>query len=525
MTREEVLAHVLKSESLPTLSNVASKLIDITGREETTVNEITRLIAQDVSLSAKVLKVVNSAFYSFPHEVGTIQQAVAILGTNAVRSLVLSFSFLNMEKSRRDGGFDYQRFWEQSLATAVAARMIAGQIKLGIDAEEVFTAGLLQNIGVLILAQAYPEVYDEILAAADNDRNGPLLIELEEARIGASHAFIGNAATRRWQFPAILSEPILYHHQPEEFPVKNPELAKAVRITYLAGLLTNIIYSNRPLDYAKQFRQQAQKLLGLSVNDIDLVMANVNRDVEQAAVYFDLKICGTPSIQDVLQKANIELSLLNLSYDQMNRELVEAKLALKKLNGELLEKNRYLESIANLDGLTEVYNHRFFQESFVREINRAVRSGRPLSLLLVDLDRFKEINDYYGHQAGDYVLRGVCRLWRGLLRDYDVLARYGGEEFAILLPETGTKEAEVVAEKLRAATAGHDFSRGQETYTVTASFGLSTLNPAEEKPSKDEIIERTDAALYGAKKKGRNRVEIYEPKQGGWYRKLKLSGK
>jgi HD-like signal output (HDOD) protein len=96
--REDVIANTLKANSLPTLSNVASKLIELTGREETTINEITQLISQDVSLSAKVLKVVNSAFYSFPNEVGTIQQAVAILGTNAVRSLVLSFSFLRMEK-------------------------------------------------------------------------------------------------------------------------------------------------------------------------------------------------------------------------------------------------------------------------------------------------------------------------------------------------------------------------------------------------------------------------------------------
>ena len=131
MTRDEVLTHVLQANSLPTLSNVASKLIEITGRSETTIDEITHLIAQDVSLSAKVLKVVNSAFYNFPNEVGTIQQAVAILGTNAVRSLVLSFSFLRMEKARRDGGFNYHLFWEQSLATAVAAKMIVGLVKVG----------------------------------------------------------------------------------------------------------------------------------------------------------------------------------------------------------------------------------------------------------------------------------------------------------------------------------------------------------------------------------------------------------
>jgi len=523
MTREEVLTHVLKAHSLPTLSNVASKLIEITGRPETDVNDITQLIVQDVSLSAKVLKVVNSAFYNFPNEVGTINQAVAILGTNAVRSLVLSFSFLRMEKGRRDGGFNYQLFWEQSLATAVAAKMIAGSVKVGFDPEEIFTAGLLQNIGILILAQAYPQTYDEILAQADKSQIGPSLIELEEARIGASHAFIGNAATHNWHFPATLSEPILYHHSPESYPDKTSELAKVIRISYLAGLVTGILYSSRPLDYADLFRRHAQRMLGLSGADVDRVLENVNREVAQAAEYFGLKINGTQSIPEILQKANIELSLLNMSYEQMNRELVEAKFVLKKLNAELVEKNRYLEGIVNLDGLTEVYNHRFFQESFDRELNRAVRSGRSLSMVMVDLDHFKMINDSFGHQAGDFVLREACRVWREQLRDYDILARYGGEEFAVLLPETPAEEAQLVAEKLRVAIAEHDFrDQNNKTYTITASFGLATFESEKEEVGKDVIIQRADSAMYEAKKNGRNRVVGYQPNRGKWYQKLKL---
>lgn len=520
MNRDEILQQIMDSGALPTLSNVASKLIEITGRDDTTIYEITQLIAQDVSLSAKVLKVVNSAFYSFPNEVRSIQQAVAILGTNAVRSLVLSFSFLSMEKKRRQKGFDYQRFWEQSLATAVAAKLLVGQVETRIDPEEVFTVSLLVNIGVLILAQAFPGRYDGLLQQADcgSDR----LIALEEKELGIDHTYVGSRAARHWQFPETLVLPILYHHAPEDYAGEDGELAREIRIVYLADLIANILYSSCPIDFADRFRKEAKRLLNLPGTAIDAILENVSAEVAGAADYFGLKIEGTPSIPEILQKANIELSLLNMSYEQMNRELVAAKLELERLNAELQEKNAYLEEIANLDGLTGVRNHRYFQEHLEREINRTIRGGHPLGLVMIDLDRFKKINDVYGHQAGDFVLREVCDLWRELVRDYDLLARYGGEEFVLVLPETDAEQALAVAEKLRAATAAHTFDNQGERYTVTASFGVSVFDPADREMDKNRLIEQADSALYEAKKKGRNRIEFYAPrKKGGWLRRLK----
>ncbi len=518
MNRDEVLQHVLDSGALPTLSNVASKLIEITGKEETTLFEITQLIAQDVSLSAKVLKVVNSSFYSFPNEVRTIQQAVAILGTNAVRSLVLSFSFLNMEKKRGRSGFDYQRFWEQSLATAVAARMLALKVKTAIDPEEVFTAALLINIGVLILAQAFPDRYDALLRQVEDGAEG--LVQREQQDLGADHAWIGAQAARHWQFPETLVLPILYHHDPESC-TGQVELRREIHVVYLADLVANILYSPKPIEFADRFRSEARRLLKISGKVVDQVLETVSGEVARAADYFGLKIEGTPSIPEILQKANIELSLLNMSYEQMNRELVAAKLELERLNDELKEKNAILEELANIDGLTGVTNHRHFQENFDRELNRAIRGDHALALIMVDLDHFKRINDTYGHQAGDFVLKEACRIWKEQLRDYDTLARYGGEEFVVLLPESDAEAALAVAEKLRQATSEHDFDNKGERYAVTASFGVSVFAPGKDEPSKDELIEQADAALYEAKKKGRNRVVLYTPKKSGWLKRIK----
>ncbi len=516
-TQEDVIQRVIETGSLPTLSTVASKLIDITGREETTIYDISKLIAQDVSLSTKILKVVNSSFYNFPNEVGTIQQAVAILGTNAVRSLVLSFSFLNMERPAHGEGFDYSRFWEESLAAAVASKLIMAKVSDG-DPEEVFTVSLLQNLGKLILACAYRDEYNQLLKEADGSEKR--LTELEEERLGASHAFVGGEAAKRWNFPDSLAVPIIYHHDPDSYGDDNPDMRTNIRVVHLAALLANIMYSGKPIDYHGPFRERAQKMFKLDTATIDEILDQVSGEVAKAAHYFGLNIEGTASVPEILQQANIELSLLNMSYEQINRELVESKIKLEKLTAELEKKNAYLEEIANLDGLTQIYNHRFFQEFLDKEINRAIRLEGNLSLVLADIDNFKKFNDFYGHQAGDYVLKELAELCSGVVREYDLMARYGGEEFVFVLPETTQDEALIVAEKLRSAIEQHPFQYDGDDYRVTSSFGVAAFSGTAKPLKKTELIERADKALYNAKKKGRNRVEIYAEK-GGWFGKSK----
>jgi diguanylate cyclase (GGDEF)-like protein len=515
-TQDEVLAKIIKVGALPTLSTVASTLINITGKEETTIYDITKLIAQDVSLSSKILKVVNSSFYSFPNEVGTIQQAVAILGTNAVRSLVLSFSFLNMERPKHGVGFNYERFWEESLAAAVVSKLIMKEVSEQ-DPDDAFTVSLLQNLGKLILACAFRDQYDELLNKAQGSEQQ--LLELEEQELGVNHAYVGSEAGKIWNFPDSLRIPIACHHDPDSYQGGNAELRTVVKVAHLASLCAGIMYSGQPIAYHGPFRERAHKMFGLDSVVIDALLERAADEVASAANFFGLNITGTASIPELLQQANIELSLLNMSYEQMNRELVEAKMKLETLTADLEEKNAYLESVVNLDGLTEIYNHRYFQEFLDREVSRSKRLESPLALILADIDNFKKFNDFYGHQAGDYVLKEFASLCGELVREYDLLARYGGEEFVFVLPESSAEEAQAVAEKLRAAIEQHSFSYGGDNYKVTSSFGVAALDPAISKSvKKNELIERADKALYQAKKKGRNRIELYSEKSG-WFGK------
>lgn len=160
---------------------------------------------------------------------------------------------------------------------------------------------------------------------------------------------------------------------------------------------------------------------------------------------------------------------------------------------------------ADHDGLTRIYNRQYFDEKLVNELRRAQRYSQDISLLMLDLDHFKAINDTYGHQAGDIVLRDVGMLLQETLRSTDFPARYGGEEFAVILPHTSEDKAWSLAERLRQRIARMHFSHEKRHFTVTASIGVASIPPGSFKKNID-ILRQADRALYLAKASGRNMV-------------------
>ncbi len=178
----------------------------------------------------------------------------------------------------------------------------------------------------------------------------------------------------------------------------------------------------------------------------------------------------------------------------------------KFLTGDNIESSYHEEiyRLSTVDGLTQIYNKRYFMENLERELSRARRYDRPLALLMFDLDQFKKCNDTFGHRAGDFVLRRIAELVRDRARKVDVVARYGGEEFAIILPEIDLEGATQFAEKVREMIEHETFFFEGRKIPVTISIGVSDLDPRI--ANADDLINCADARLYHAKQRGRNRV-------------------
>lgn len=178
--------------------------------------------------------------------------------------------------------------------------------------------------------------------------------------------------------------------------------------------------------------------------------------------------------------------------------------------------NEDLSRLATIDSLTGVYNRRTMTELANKAIAASKRHGRALSLLILDIDRFKRINDEFGHEAGDLALRRVVEIMREVLRESDLIARLGGEEFVAILPDSNESSAQILAERLREKLASSDFSISGWPVPLRASIGVGSLGPAIS--DLETLLRETDRAMYAAKRGGRNRVfaaSSLEKVQGG----------
>ncbi|HEU0014336.1 MAG TPA: diguanylate cyclase [Longimicrobium sp.] len=190
-------------------------------------------------------------------------------------------------------------------------------------------------------------------------------------------------------------------------------------------------------------------------------------------------------------RAMLRIKRLQDELDQKNQELEQANIRLKKL------------SIT--DGLTELFNHRHVHQLLRDEFERSRRTVEPLSVAMLDLDRFKQVNDTYGHPTGDVILYETARIIKETAREIDMVGRYGGEEFIAILPNTDEAEAQRFAERVRQAVEKHLFRDGDTEVRMTVSCGVSDFQ-GQEGDAPETLLKRADEALYQAKHGGRNRV-------------------
>jgi len=208
---------------------------------------------------------------------------------------------------------------------------------------------------------------------------------------------------------------------------------------------------------------------------------------------------------DYLMKPFDDIESISAIVNRVIEKLIQEHQS-KEIVENLKDENKELNHLAQRDGLTQLYNHRYFKERFTEEVSRANRYNRELSLIFLDVDHFKIFNDRNGHPAGDTLLKILSKLLQDRVRNVDIVARYGGEEFVIVLPETHKKGAMTLANSIRKQISEYPFTgrENQPDNKVTVSVGIATY--PNDGMSVEALIKKSDDALYLAKRNGRNRV-------------------
>lgn len=609
---------------LPSPKGVALAIMQISRREDATLEEISKLVQTDPVTAGRLLHMANAANIA-GRPVASVPDAIIRLGLAVVRQLAMGFSLVDQYRTGACDAFDYPQFWSRSLLMAVAMQELGKCVRIA-PPDELFACGLLSQIGYLALATLYPEEYARFLREPIEHS-----VEQERQHLHIDHNELTAAILLECGIPHALAEPVRFHESPEG--ARFAEGSRPYQLTQLFHQARRLAdMSTAPPDERHGHVAELMLLggkIGLDADELCVMIDNIHarwrvwsellkvpdsveapfaeliskpRGTEGAAAADTncvLWISGAPAVRDELQailgtmpgqtvhaahdgeeglalalqlmpqivivdsriadgqggmdgwsfchalRATswgqsiylIMLASINspgevsqaaearindcLSSAQLARLLPLRMIAarqyvrllnhweqdrarLKQFSAELAMSNRKLQRYALIDQLTGLQNRRAGMESLTQAWSVCERSGEPVTMMMIDIDRFKEVNDTYGHAVGDQVLVEVARVMRSAARKEDAVCRMGGEEFLVICRNADLKSSLCAAERLRKAIAELKVGVDHALLGVTVSIGVACKEDGMADPG--TLVNAADKALYVAKAKGRDRI-------------------
>jgi two-component system cell cycle response regulator len=490
--------------TLPSPPAGLAMIIQATGDPKVGSRALATMISREPSFTAEMIRLANSPVYGSGRAVRSVQQATMLMGMRQIRNMALAHAVRSTTANVDTGAFDRDRFWEDSLRRATACQTLAQRAGYP-DPTEAFTVGLLQDIGVLLLAIMHPEHGGSLQDAMCLP--GQRRIEQERALFGMTHSEVALQQAERWSFPEALAQAIAYHH--DEAPASADRSTK--RLTELARAaeaIADIGQTEAAGNTVARATRMLHELPSRQELQLEEICDAVGENMRSAASDMRIRIDEQASFQDLMARANESLLSVNAGYEELTRKLEQLLAEKEDLTRKLQNSNQELFRLATTDPLTHLLNRRAFMDALRKDLYKAESSTpqQPLSLLMLDIDHFKRVNDTWGHAAGDAVIKSVAAVLKDCTRDVDRVGRLGGEEFAVLLAGTDEHGARIVAERIRRAIEASVVRTQADPICVTASAGGATVSPGGVVPTPDGLLNAADTALYASKERGRNRV-------------------
>lgn len=477
-----LISGIRSARSLPSPPAVAARLIELAENPEATVSELVDTLHADAALTARVLRLANSPLYGRSQRAESLHHAVVMLGMDAVFTAALSLSVLSDRDSFAGSSFVVQQQWTRSVRAATASQILARRSG-GVTPSDAFLGGLLQDIGVLVLLRLAPFVYRDLPAPFGHDD----LVRCETEQLGIDHATVAGILLESWELPQRIADAVARSHEGGEVTHR---LANVVAI---GGLVADWIGGNA--DVLPAVVGAAEELLGLTPEELSGSLDELAAVLPELSQLFE----ATPLPTETLSEMAAEVLVTR----QLRQSIDPARLR-QELAG-LTEVTRQLVAASRLDAVTGLVNRGHLDVVLDQEFERAVEHGSQLAVLFLDMDDFKVVNDQYGHQAGDVLLRTAAERVSRALRDGDIVGRYGGDEFLVVLPGVSDETAEVVAERVIAAFAETPFELPDGSiHAQTVTIGIGSLDHVSCAERAADLVRAADLALLDAKRGGKS---------------------
>ena len=477
------------------------EVLRLSRQRDFSMPHLVRAISRDPALTAKLLKASNSVVYGVAHEITTVNQAVVWLGVQSVRTLALSFGLVRSRVQESEPSFDHKRYWKRSIISAVASRMLAKHVGSPWY-EEAFLGALLQDIGMLAMKAALGAPYDRLYVEANGSH--ARLQDLEIDAFGGDHVDAAVWLSANWNLPRVLQESIRYSHASKrsELDISDREVRKVACAVATSGWIADIWVSDDTSKATRVAHGKAASLMRMDGQDLQDILSAVAESLPETSELFEMDVGSTGEVASILAEARDALVSLSL---QSAQQAASAERTVEQLQKQTAQ----LEDEFQRDAMTGLYNRRRMEAALSGEFERAARLKSKLSVIFFDYDHFKEVNDTYGHQAGDAVLIEGSEIVQSEVRNSDIVARFGGEEFVVIMPGVDARGLRMIAERIRTRMQNNEFVLPSgEIIRCTISLGGATHNDTGVYAGPEDLLRAADQCVYAAKRSGRNRVVI-----------------
>ncbi len=492
----ELRKKIESCHSLPSPPGVATKIIELANDPEVDIARIADVLALDPAITAKILRIANSPMYARQRKTENLKQALMVIGLNATISLALSFSLLKSWQVVRSSG-------RPRLSTLLAPRVARsdGEPRACARHRHQGRRGAVSRVphpGHRCHGARSCRARISTRASVREQGRQAALIEREQERLGVDHAAVSGWLLEKWQFPERTQQVVAASHDPDQLD-KQSANAVFARCVNLASMIASCSSTRAARAASRELAQRAQAYFEIDKEGLGELLAEIGRMIPDAESIFETEILSGDALGDDSCRGARSSDAAQPASAARRRSAEDQRRVARRAHAA----PRGIEQARSADEPVQPHVSRHYLKDAFQLSNK---SDTPLSIAFADLDKFKSVNDTYGHAMGDQILVTTANILKANVRGADVVARYGGEEFILVFPHTEYPLLKTICERIVRAfrETRHDVGTKRDL-NVTISIGMATHNDGRQFKSVEELLKAADKALYTAKLQGRNR--------------------